>query len=77
MLDSVVLLLEEVGLELAEVSGAGADGGGFDLDAEDIGAVGDADPSAALIVGMTNLGWVGEPSKSNVESGGRGHPPYT
>ena len=43
MLDGVVLLLEEVGLELAEVSGAGADGGGFDLDAEDVGAVGDAD----------------------------------
>ena len=43
MLDGVVLLLEEVGLELAEVSGAGADGGGFDLNAEDVGAVGDAD----------------------------------
>src|SRR6185312_17381240 len=43
LLESVVLLFEEVRFELAEVSGAGADGGGLDLDAENVWAVGDAD----------------------------------
>ncbi len=41
--ESVILLFEVVGLELAEVSSAGAAGGGFDLDTEEVGAVVDAD----------------------------------
>ena len=41
--EGVVFFLVVVGFELAEVSGAGAGGGGFDLDAEEVGTVFDAD----------------------------------
>lgn len=43
LLECVVLFLGGVGVELAEVPGAGAVGGGFDLDAEDAAAGFDAD----------------------------------
>ena len=47
--ESVVLLFEVVGLELAEVSGAGAAGGGLDLHAQEVGAVVDANVVGASV----------------------------
>jgi hypothetical protein len=51
--ESVVLLFEVVRFELAEVSGAGAAGGGFDLHAQEVGTVIDADiVRASFSVGL-------------------------